>query len=56
MEQIKSNNDIDIKKLKIVDKKTVKGNIGRSPDFTDMMAMRAIFDFTVTQKTFVHTF
>jgi phage terminase large subunit len=56
MEQIKSNNDIDIKKLKILDKKTVKGNIGRSPDFTDMMAMRAIFDFTVTQKTFVHTF
>ncbi len=43
VEQIKSNNK-DGEKLRVISKDKVKENIGRSPDYRDMLLMRVYFD------------
>ena len=45
LEQIKSKDKDKDNKLKIVSKDVVKENIGRSPDLSDTLMMRAIFEY-----------
>lgn len=51
LEQVKSKDPDDDRKLKIKDKESIKEDIGRSPDFSDMIAMREYFEL-LTKPTF----
>lgn len=44
LEQIQSAPMIDDKKLAIISKDVIKGNIGRSPDYSDAMMMRMFYE------------
>lgn len=50
LEQIKSDNK-DGQRLSVINKDTIKQNIGRSPDYRDMILMREYFDLK-PKKTF----
>lgn len=44
LEQVKRIETNDDRKLRIIDKQTIKESIGRSPDFADMLMMRMLFE------------
>ena len=48
--QVKSRDAGDDRKLKLIKKEQVKENIGRSPDFSDMIAMREYFELLPVQQ------
>lgn len=50
LEQVKSRDAGDDRKLKLIKKEQVKENIGRSPDFSDMIAMREYFELLPVQQ------
>lgn len=50
LEQVQSYKIDSDTKLKILPKDDVKKNIGRSPDFSDMLAMRMYFEFKTVSK------
>lgn len=56
LEQIKAWNRDKDKKLQIIPKDLIKKNIGRSPDFSDTLMMRAMFQFLPMPKIQVMTF
>ncbi len=50
LEQVKRDKMDDDKKLYLMNKKTIKENIGRSPDYKDMIIMREVFEIKPTNK------
>jgi len=50
IEQLKSYNEDKDAPLKILPKEKIKANIGRSPDWRDVLLMRAYFDYKPTGK------
>jgi len=50
LEQLKSFDNDGIKPLRILPKEKIKGNIGRSPDWRDVLMMRAYFEYTAVKK------
>jgi hypothetical protein len=52
LEQLKSHDADNDGKLRILPKEIIKQNIGRSPDWRDVLLMRQVFDFAITSKAF----
>lgn len=52
LEQVKRDKMDEDGKLRLIPKKDIKERIGRSPDFTDMMAMRMYFELSSGVKAF----
>lgn len=50
LEQLKSYDNDGIKPLRILPKEMVKDNIGRSPDWRDVLMMRAYFEYSIVKK------
>ena len=54
LQQVRHKPSADVSKLEMVSKSEVKKVLGRSPDFSDAMAYRMVFEYQNTQmKTFV---
>jgi len=54
LEQVKrKNSNSDDQKVRVVDKETMKENLGRSPDHADAMMMRMIFEITSQEFAFL---
>lgn len=56
LEQIKSKDKDKETKLKIVSKEEIKEVLGRSPDFSDTLMMRAYFDYKISNLTQAHVY
>lgn len=50
LEQVKSKNADKDAKIQIVSKEEIKESLGRSPDFSDCMMMKMVFDLTPTRQ------
>jgi hypothetical protein len=54
LEQVKRKDIDKDNKLRVLDKETVKENIGRSPDLSDCMMMRMVFELVKNEAFLLH--